>query len=192
MEIREKVKNIFEESLNVKKQFASDDIKLDNVAEAARILIECYSRGGKVMVFGNGGSAADSQHMAAEFLVRFEKERRSLPCIALSTNTSTLTATANDYDFDKIFSRQIEGLAESRDVVIAISTSGNSENVLQGVKAAREKKIPVIALSGKDGGKLAGMADVSIVVRSDNTARIQEVHITVIHALCKIVEDTVS
>ena len=191
METREAVKNIFEESLSAKKEFASDDLKLENVAEAIRAIVECYERGGKVIIFGNGGSAADSQHMATELIVRFEKERKSLPCIALSTNTSTLTATANDYDFSKTFSRQVEGLAESKDVVIALSTSGNSENILEAVEAARKKKVPVIALTGKDGGKLAGIVDIPIIVKSDSTARIQEIHITIIHAMCKVVEDTV-
>jgi D-sedoheptulose 7-phosphate isomerase len=191
MDARETVKRIFDDSLSVKKEFISDGLNADKVAEAAGALVECYKRGGKVIIFGNGGSAADSQHMAAELLVRFEKERKSLPCIALSANTSTLTATANDYDFSKTFSRQVEGLAESRDAVIAISTSGNSENVLEGVKAARAKGVPVIALIGKDGGKLAPLADIPIIVASGVTARIQEVHITIIHALCKIIEETV-
>ncbi|MGD2278646.1 MAG: D-sedoheptulose 7-phosphate isomerase [Candidatus Omnitrophota bacterium] len=191
MDNKSRIKKIFEDSLKTKKDFIEDDLNTDKVDEAANALIECYDRGGKVIVFGNGGSAADSQHMAAELLVRFEKERKSLPCIALSTNSSTLTATSNDYSFDKTFSRQVEGLAEKNDVVVAISTSGNSSNVLEGVKAAKEKKVPVIALTGKDGGKLAGLADVPIVVKSDNTARIQEAHITIIHALCKIVEEAV-
>ena len=191
MDARETVKRIFDESLSAKKEFISDGLNMEKVAEAAGALVECYKRGGKVIIFGNGGSAADSQHMAAELLVRFEKERKSLPCIALSANTSTLTATANDYDFSKTFSRQVEGLAESRDAAVVISTSGNSENVLEGVKAARAKGIPVIALTGKDGGKLAPLADIPIIVASDVTARIQEVHITIIHALCKIIEETV-
>jgi D-sedoheptulose 7-phosphate isomerase len=155
------------------------------------VIAQRCKKGGKVIVFGNGGSAADSQHMAAELVVRFEKERKGLPCIALNTNTSTLTAASNDYSFDKTFSRQVEALAEQRDVVIAISTSGNSKNVLEGAKEARAKKVPVIALAGRDGGELAAMADIPIVVRCENTARIQEVHIAIIHALCKIVEETV-
>lgn len=191
MDSKGQIKQIFEDSLKAKKEFIEDGLNVDKVAEAAEALIECYKRGGKVIVFGNGGSAADSQHMAAELLVRFEKERKSLPCVALSTNTSTLTATSNDYSFDKTFSRQVEGLAEKNDVVVAISTSGNSSNVLEAVKAAKDKKVPVVALTGKDGGKLAGLADVPIVVKSDNTARIQETHITIIHALCKTVEEAV-
>jgi D-sedoheptulose 7-phosphate isomerase len=189
MNIREMVKNIFGDSLRVKEQFLSDDISMDAVAEAASTLVECYRRGGKVIVFGNGGSAADSQHMAAELLVRFEKDRKGLPCVALTANTSVMTAVSNDYGFKETFSRQIEALAAASDAVVAISTSGDSENVLEGVKAARAKKIPVITLTGKDGGKLPEISDVSIVVRSENTARIQEIHITVIHVLCKIIED---
>ncbi|MFQ5952810.1 MAG: SIS domain-containing protein [Candidatus Omnitrophota bacterium] len=191
MDAKETIKKIFENSMEVKKAFASDDVNMDKVAEAAQALVECSKRGGKVIVFGNGGSAADSQHMAAEFLVRFEKERKSVPCIALSTNTSTITAMSNDYSFDKIFSRQVEALAEEGDAVVAISTSGNSENILEGAKAALDKKVPVIALTGNTGGELAGLADTPIIVKSDNTARIQETHITIIHALCKIVEEAV-
>ncbi|MGB2630455.1 MAG: D-sedoheptulose 7-phosphate isomerase [Candidatus Omnitrophota bacterium] len=187
--MKDTIKKIFEDSLAAKNVFLADDLNVGKVAEAAQALIECYERGGKVIVFGNGGSAADSQHMAAELLVRFEKERKSLPCIALNTNSSTLTAMSNDYSFDRTFSRQVEAFAVEGDVAVAISTSGNSPNVLEGAKAARGKKARVIALTGKDGGKLAGLADVPIVVKSGNTARIQEVHVTIIHALCKLVEE---
>ncbi|MFH1552108.1 MAG: D-sedoheptulose 7-phosphate isomerase [Candidatus Omnitrophota bacterium] len=192
MDAAKTVKKIFEDSLDVKRQFIGDDVSVAAVAEAAMALVECFRRGGKVIVFGNGGSAADSQHMAAELVVRFEKERKSLPCIALTTDTSILTATANDYDFSKTFSRQVEALASPGDVVVAISTSGNSKNVLEGVGVARQRKVPVIALTGKDGGKLAGESDISIVVKSENTARIQEIHVTVIHVLCKIIEDALA
>jgi len=188
MDSKTTVRKIFEDSLQAKKRFLDEDVNVSAVAEAASTVVECYRRGGKVIVFGNGGSAADSQHLAAELVVRFEKERKSLPCVALSTNTSILTATANDYSFNRVFSRQIEALADPGDVVIAISTSGNSENILEGAKAAREKEVPVIALTGRDGGKLIGLSDIAIVVKSDSTARIQEVHGTVIHALCSIVE----
>lgn len=188
MDTREIVKNILEDSLQIKREFLADQTNIDRVSEAAQAIVECYRRGGKVIIFGNGGSAADSQHLAAELVVRFEKERKSLPCIALTANTSILTAMSNDYSFSKVFSRQVEALADSRDVVIAVSTSGNSENVLEGVRLARDKKVQVIALAGRDGGKLAKEADIPIIVRSENTARIQEVHVTIIHILCKIVE----
>ena len=190
--MKETIKNIFEDSLKAKKAFASDAESMAQVEKAAKVMIDCYDSGKKVIVFGNGGSAADSQHLAAELMIRFEKERRSLPCIALSTNTSNLTAASNDYGFDDSFKRQVEGLADEGDVVIAISTSGNSANVLKAAEAAHSAKATVIALTGRDGGKLAGMSDVPIVVRNDNTARIQEVHEVVIHALCKAVEDQVS
>jgi D-sedoheptulose 7-phosphate isomerase len=192
MDTKKTVRDIFKESLRIKEQFVSDEASIDAVAEAASALVECYRRGGKVIVFGNGGSAADSQHLAAELVVRFEKERKSLPCVALTTNTSILTATSNDYDFSRIFSRQIEALADPSDVVVAISTSGNSENVLEGARAARAKKVPVIALTGRDGGKLVKESDIAIVARAENTARIQEIHVTVIHILCKIVEDALT
>jgi len=190
MDKRDIIKNILEDSIETKKQFLSDEGNVDAVNDAASAIVECYRRGGKVIVFGNGGSAADSQHLAAELIVRFEKERKSLPCIALTTDTSILTAAANDYDFNKVFSRQVEALAEPSDVVVAISTSGNSPNVLEGVKTACAKKIPIIAVTGRDGGKLAGKADISIIVNAENVARIQELHVTVIHIICKIVEDT--
>lgn len=185
----ETVKDILKDSIRAKDRFLSDEVNCGQVAAAAGAIVGCYGRGGKVIVFGNGGSAADSQHFAAELIVRFEKERKGLPCLALTTNTSTLTATSNDYDFNKIFSRQVEALAGPLDVVVAISTSGNSENVLEGARAARAKKIPVIALSGRGGGKLLAEADIPIVVNAENTARIQEVHITIIHIICKIVEE---
>lgn len=188
----DKIKEIFENSISTKEQFCADGTNLKSIAEASSAIIECYRNGGKVLIFGNGGSAADGQHMAAELVVRFESERKGLPCIALTTDTSILTATSNDYGFNRVFSRQIEALARPGDIVIAISTSGNSENVLEGVREARNKKIPVIAFTGAGGGKLDKDADISISVNSKNTARIQEVHNTVIHVICKIVEDAVN
>ncbi|RKY41889.1 MAG: phosphoheptose isomerase [Candidatus Makaraimicrobium thalassicum] len=189
MDARETVKSIFEESLRFKNRFFSDDVNVSAIAGAASALVECYRRGGKVIVFGNGGSAADSQHLAAELVVRFEKERKSFPCVALTTDTSVLTAASNDYGFNRSFSRQVEALAGPSDLVIAISTSGNSENVLEAVRVARAKKVPVIALTGRDGGKLVDESDISVVVKGENTARIQEVHVTVLHIICKLVED---
>lgn len=183
------IKDIVEGSIQTKKDLLADGDNISRIAAAAEKLIDCCKRGGKVIVFGNGGSAADSQHMAAELIVRFEKERKSFPCIALNTNTSSLTAIGNDYTFDKIFSRQIEGIGGPRDAAVAISTSGNSPDVIEGVRAAREKGIPVIGLAGRDGGKLAGLADIPIVVKNENTARVQEVHILIIHILCKLIED---
>lgn len=183
------VKGIFESSIEAKKAFVSKDENIKAVMDSADLVIRTLKGGGKVLIFGNGGSASDAQHMAAELVVRFESERESLPCIALSTNTSTLTATGNDYSFTKIFSRQVEGLGLKGDAVIAISTSGNSPNVLEGARAAKAKGLPVIALTGASGGKLKAEADIAIVASSDITARIQEIHITVIHIICKMIED---
>lgn len=159
-----------------------------NIAEAATLIASCFNDGGKIVIFGNGGSAADSQHLAAEFMGRFLLERKSLPAIALTTDTSVLTALGNDYGFEKIFQRQVEGLVNNGDVVIAISTGGNSENVLNGAKAAKEKGAKVIALTGQGGGKLREVADVLIDIPSKETPRIQEVHILVEHIICDLVE----
>lgn len=189
MDCAKTIKDILKESQKVRESFFSDKANIEAVSKAASRIVESYCRGGKLIVFGNGGSAADSQHMAAELVVRFEKERRSLPCIALTTDTSVLTAMSNDYDFNKIFSRQIEALANPEDIILAISTSGASRNVLDAVKTARKKKVPVIALTGGNGGSLAGLSDISIIVESNKTARIQELHITIIHIICKIVEN---
>jgi len=192
MDVKKVIKNIAEESLRVKKDFFSDEQNIDAVSNAAEALIECYARGAKVIVFGNGGSAADSQHFAAELMVRFEKERKSLPVVALTTDSSILTAAANDYCFEDIFSRQIDALGNNSDVAVAISTSGNSKNVLKAVRTARRRGIKVIALTGSGGGELAKEADICVFVNEKNTARIQEVHILIIHILSKLVEDSVS
>lgn len=190
--MKETVKALFEESLRTKKEFVSEAANIEATYEAALLIVNRLKAGGKVIIFGNGGSAADSQHMATELVVRFEKERKALPAVALTTNSSILTAASNDYDFSKVFSRQVEALAGENDVIVAISTSGTSGNVLEAVKAAQAKKIPVIALTGKGGGLLAKEADVSIIVKEENTARIQEVHISIIHVLCKIAEEELS
>ena len=175
--------------MDAERDFASDADCIKKVADAADMLIKCFKSGGKVLILGNGGSASDAQHMAAELVVRFEKERKSLPCIALTADTANLTATGNDYSFERVFSRQIESLAVKGDVVIAISTSGNSPNVLEAVRVARVKEAKVISLGGKDGGKLAGMTDIPIIVKNNVTARVQEVHILIIHIICKLIDE---
>jgi D-sedoheptulose 7-phosphate isomerase len=158
------------------------------IFDAASLITACLRRGDKLLFFGNGGSAADAQHLAAEFVGRFVRERAGLPAIALTTDSSILTAVGNDYGFDQIFARQVQALGRSGDIVIAISTSGNSPNVLEGVKAAKKGKLGTIALSGKDGGTLAKQADVAITIDSTNTARIQECHIAIGHLFCELVE----
>lgn len=163
---------------------ALEDIVEDAVASVTNIV----RQGGKIMLCGNGGSAADCQHIAAEFTGRFMHERRPLPAIALSTDTSALTCIGNDYSFDEIFSRQVLALGSPRDCLIGISTSGNSRNVIQAVKAAREIGMLTVLLTGRDGGLLKGLCDKSIVVPSDVTARIQEAHILIAHTLCGGVE----
>ena len=158
------------------------------IAEAAHICSDALRSGKRIYLCGNGGSAADAQHIAAELIGRFVGERRSLPAIALTTDTSALTAIGNDYGYEEVFSRQVEGLAEEGDVLIAISTSGNSKNILKAVEAAQERDARVIGLSGKSGGDLHTAADLSLVVPSDVTARIQEMHIVIGHLLCALIE----
>ena len=162
------------------------------IFEAAGLIIMCLRAGGKLLFFGNGGSAADAQHLAAEFIGRFVRERAGLPAIALTTDSSILTAVGNDYGFDQIFARQVQALGRPGDVAIAISTSGNSPNIIEAVKAARKGYLKTIGLSGKDGGLLAKEADLVITVASTTTARIQECHIAVGHLLCELTEETLA
>src|SRR5262245_48380083 len=159
------------------------------IVEAALLISNCLAAGGKLLLFGNGGSAADAQHLAAEFVGRFVLERRALPAIALTTDSSILSAVGNDYGFDQIFARQIEALGRPDDVAIGISTSGNSPNVIEAVKKAKNQNVKTIGLAGKDGGVLAGCVDLAITVSSTNTARIQECHIAIGHILCELVEN---
>ncbi len=148
-----------------------------------------FEKGHKLILMGNGGSAADAQHIAAEFVGRFKKERRPLPAIALHTNSSAMTAIANDYSYDEVFSRQIDAFANRGDIVIGISTSGNSENVVRALERARDKGCFTVAMSGKSGGRMKNIVDMPILVESDDTPIIQEVHITIGHIISKIVED---
>ena len=161
---------------------------MPEVASAGLRVRTALEKGRKILICGNGGSAADSQHMAAEFVGRFVKERQSLPALALTVDTSLLTAVGNDYGFDCVFSRQVEGLGQEGDVLIAISTSGNSANVVKAVKTAKEKGIYVIALTSENGGILAKESDLCLAVPSQVTARIQEMHIMIIHMICEIAE----
>lgn len=161
---------------------------LDSVRKCGELIIESFKHGGKVLICGNGGSAADSQHIAAEFVGRYEKERRSLPSIALTTDTSALTALANDYDFERVFARQVESLATAGDCLIAISTSGNSPNVIAAAMEARRRGTNVICLTGADGKKLASLSDAAVLVPAKRTARIQEAHIMIAHVWCEMVD----
>jgi len=158
------------------------------IEKAARSIIEALKSGNKILFFGNGGSAADAQHLAAELIGRYRKDRKSLPAIALSTDTSILTSLSNDYGFETVFSKQIEGLAKSGDIAFGISTSGNSRNVIEGLEKARELGCKTIGLLGGDGGRIAEIADLSITVPGKATPRIQESHITIGHILCSLIE----
>jgi len=183
-----RINELIKESIRVKeKLLETQSFEIDR---AAKLIISCLKRGGKVIVFGNGGSAADSQHFAAELVGRFKKERKPLPAIALTTNTSILTAIANDYNYEDVFQKQIEALGDKRDVAIGISTSGKARNVIKGIITAKKMKMKTICLTGERGTDLARLVDVSIIVPSADTARIQEAHITVEHILCELIEDT--
>jgi D-sedoheptulose 7-phosphate isomerase len=159
------------------------------IFEAAGLITTCLRAGGKLLFFGNGGSAADAQHLAAEFVGQFVRKRTGLAAIALTTDSSILTGVSNDYGFEQVFARQIQAVGRPGDVAIAISTSGNSSNVIEGAKAAKKGDLKTIALTGKDGGGLAKETDLAITIASANTARIQECHISVGHLLCELAEE---
>lgn len=160
----------------------------DIIVDAARRIIEAFKADRKLLLIGNGGSAADAQHIATELVGRFKMERKALPAVALTTDTSLLTALANDYGYETVFSRQLEALASDGDVLLAITTSGTSPNILKAVETAHSKGVTVIGLTGESGGKLKNVADLTIMVPSQDTARIQEAHITIGHIICFLVE----
>ena len=166
-----------------------DAARLTVLEAMAREFLKAFKSGRKILFCGNGGSAADAQHIAAEFTGRFKKERRSLPAIAITTDTSALTAIANDYDYDRVFSRQVEGLGQAGDVLIAISTSGNSKSILEAVKQAKQQQMVTLGFTGKDGGILKGIVDICYQAQSSKTSHIQEMHITALHALSEVVEN---
>lgn len=184
--IEQLIRDRLNEGVAVQADFARTS--MEHVMRAATALVDCLRRGNKVLVFGNGGSAADAQHFAAELVGRFGRDRDPLPVVALTTDTSALTAIGNDYGFDEIFARQVRALAGRNDAVLAISTSGRSSNVLKATRAAGAAGAVTIALTGGDGGELSDVSDIGIVVSSTDTARIQEVHIAVLHILSELVE----
>ena len=189
MDIELRIKNHFLDSIEAKTN-ALDEL-ITPIKHAANCISRSLINEGKILSCGNGGSAGDAQHFSAELLNRFEIERPGLPAVALTTDSSTLTAIANDYKYDQIFSKQIHALGTNRDVLLAISTSGNSPNIVEAVQAAHEREMIVLCLTGKKGGKLAELLkgdDIEIRVPSDRTARIQEVHLLVIHCLCDIID----
>ena len=182
------VLNAFKESNRVKEYFVKENV--DGILTAARCMATCFAGGHKLLIFGNGGSAADAQHIAAEFVNRFSVERRPLPALALSTDTSILTSISNDYSFDEVFSKQIKALGRKDDVVLGISTSGNSKNVILAVETARDMGLYTVGLTGCGGGELARCCDLALIVDSRATPRIQETHITAGHVLCELVDRT--
>jgi len=186
--MRTYIKDQIKKSYETKQAIYGNDDLLANIEKVARLCVALYKTDKKTILAGNGGSAADAQHIAAELVGRYGFDRPSIPSLALTTDTSNLTAIGNDYGYDYVFSRQLEGMGQSGDIFIGISTSGNSKNIINAFESARKKEITTIALVGRDGGKMAQMADYSLIVPSESTPRIQESHILIGHILCDIIE----
>lgn len=189
MNYQDRVQKHFTASIETKMQ--SLHVLAEPITEAAAAMVQCLLAEGKILSCGNGGSAGDAQHFSSEMLNRFERERPALPAIALSTDTSTLTSIANDYSYNEIFAKQLRALGRNGDILLAISTSGNSQNVLEAVRTAQQRGLRVVALCGRNGGKMRELLqpnDIEICVPSDVTARIQEVHLLVIHCLCDLID----
>jgi D-sedoheptulose 7-phosphate isomerase len=192
MDLAAHLKAHFTEGIELRTRMA--EVMPAQIARAGEALAGALKSGRKVLACGNGGSAADSQHFAAELVGRFERERPGLPAIALTTDTSALTAIANDYDYDRVFSKQVEALGAEGDFLLAISTSGNSKNVMEAMKAAQARKLQVIALTGRDGGamgRMCGPRDFHLNVAHQRTMRVQEVHLLVVHCLCEVVDNVI-
>ncbi len=185
------IENIIQESINVKELIVANKDLINRIKSAAQSCVESLQEGGKVHFCGNGGSAADAQHLAAELSGRFYYDRKPLNAEALHVNTSYLTAVANDYSFNMIYSRMIEASAKQGDVLVAISTSGNSENIVKAIEAAKQKKMLVVGMTGETGGKMATLCDILINVPSSCTPRIQEAHIMIGHIICELIESTI-
>ena len=182
------IKEQIKQSYETKQAIYENETLLDVITEVAQACVDVYKNGKKTLIAGNGGSAADAQHIAAELVGRYGFDRPSIPSLALTTDTSNLTAIGNDYGYDQVFSRQLEGMGVEGDLFIGISTSGNSQNVINAFESAKKKGITTVALVGRDGGKMAKMADFAIVVPSNATPRIQESHILIGHIICDIIE----
>ena len=186
--MREYIKYQIKKSFETKQAIYNNEKLLDNIEEVAKKCVALYKTDKKTILAGNGGSAADAQHIAAELVGRYGFDRPSIPSLALTTDTSNLTAIGNDYGYDQVFSRQLEGMGQEGDIFIGISTSGNSVNIINAFESAKKKNIMTIALTGRDGGEMAKIADISLVVPSNSTPRIQESHILIGHILCDIIE----
>ena len=183
------VKNRIRESIETKTKILENEAIIACVNEAARVIVKSLRKGGKVLFCGNGGSASDSLHLTGEIVGRFQKERKGLAAVSLNADVATMTAIANDYGYDSVFSRAVEGIMRPEDVLVGISTSGNSENVYQAIRKAHEIGGKTVCLTGKGGGKIREETDVAIIVPSDCTARIQEAHIMIGHIICELVEE---
>ncbi len=182
------IKNQIQASIDTKEKILKDNALMETIAQVGRECVALYRNGKKTLLAGNGGSAADAQHIAAELVGRYGFDRPSIPSIALTTDTSNLTAIGNDYGYDKVFSRQMEGMGSEGDLFIGISTSGNSVNIINAITAAKAKGVKTVALVGRDGGEMARIADFAIIVPSSDTPRIQESHILIGHMICDIIE----
>lgn len=185
----EKIRDILSRSIQVKEEILRDDKLMVTIMDCVHVIVRAFERGNKVLFCGNGGSASDAQHLAAEFSGRFYKDRDALPADALHCNSSYLTAVANDYSYEVIYSRLVRGIGNKGDVLVGLSTSGNSKNIVNAFIAAREKEMHTMAFTGKSGGKLREFCDFLLNVPSDDTPRIQEAHITVGHVICELVEE---
>ncbi len=183
----EYVNSVIENSIKAHNKFARN--QGDILVSFAQSIVDCFNNGGKLLICGNGGSAADSQHIAAEFVGRFVMERPSLPAIALTTDTSLLTAVSNDYNFNDVFEKQVAALANQNDILWGISTSGNSENVVKALRKATKNGVKTLGFSGKDGGQMKGLCDHILIVEEKETARIQELHILSAHIICGLVDE---
>ncbi|MEW6419561.1 MAG: D-sedoheptulose 7-phosphate isomerase [Nitrospirota bacterium] len=186
--MKDKILKAFEESIIVKEKFV-DEKNIDKIIEVAKAIANAFNYGKKLILFGNGGSATDASHIAAEFINRFKRDRPGLPALSLNTDMAVITSIANDYDFSDIFAKQLKTLADEGDIVIAISTSGNSPNVLKAMDVAKKKRLITVAFTGIKGERLSSKATYAFIVPSDNTPRIQETHITLGHVLCQMVEE---
>ncbi len=186
--MKDKIVKTFEESIIIKEKFINEK-NIDKIIDVAKVIANAFNDRKKLILFGNGGSATDASHIAAEFINRFKRERPGLPAISLNTDMAVITSIANDYDFSEVFAKQLKSLADEGDIVIAISTSGNSPNVLKAMDIAKKKRLITVAFTGIKGERFASKATYSFVVPSDNTPRIQETHIMLGHVLCQMVEE---
>lgn len=186
--MKDLIKQRIQESIEAKQKFLAEEENVESIVKVVEEMVGCFKNDGKVLICGNGGSAADAQHISGELVDRFMLERKGLPVIALTTDTSVITAWGNDKDFNDIFARQVEALGKGGDILIGISTSGNSQNIVDAIEKAKEIGIKIISLTGKDGGKIKEISDVNLNVNSESTPRVQEVHEVIYHIVCELVE----